>query len=123
MLRTLGTRKGLLELYHIPHDETMKYESGNGPGIPGFGHVGFTVPNVVAALERLKKVCPGVRVLKDVGVGKFETMGVPGLGVGEERAGTENDIVEEGYKKVFRQLAFVEDPDGYWIELVPEVVV
>ncbi|KAI5786848.1 Glyoxalase/Bleomycin resistance protein/Dihydroxybiphenyl dioxygenase [Pyronema domesticum] len=123
MLQTLGTRKGLLELYHIPHDETMRYESGNVPGVPGFGHVGFTVPNVAAALERLKKVCPEVKVLKDVGVDKFETMGVPGLGVGEERAGTENDIVEEGYKKVFRQLAFVEDPDGYWVELVPEVVV
>lgn len=117
MISTLGTRKGLLELYHVPHDVQASYATGNEPGALGFGHVGFTVPDVAAALERLRKVVPELEIIKPLGEAEFGGMGVPG------KDGREQDIVEEGYKAVFRQLAFVKDPDGYWVELVPEVVV
>ncbi|KAI5781536.1 Glyoxalase/Bleomycin resistance protein/Dihydroxybiphenyl dioxygenase [Geopyxis carbonaria] len=120
MIATLGQRKGLLELYHIPHDATPAYASGNEPGNYGFGHVGFTVPDVAVALERLLRVCPGTEVVKGLGGDGFGTMGVPvPEGMGEREAG---ERVEEGYKAVFRQLAFVRDPDGYVVELVPQKV-
>ncbi|KAL7270872.1 hypothetical protein RUND412_006410 [Rhizina undulata] len=114
MFTSLGTRKGLIELYHIPHDTQNTYENGNEKGRYGFGHVGFTVPDVAKCLERLKNVCPDLVVLKGLGEDAFGSMGVPGEGAEGE--------VEEGYKNVFRQLAFVKDPDGYWVELVPQVV-
>jgi lactoylglutathione lyase len=117
MLGTLGTRKGLLELYHVPHDTQNSYATGNEKGALGFGHVGFTVPDVGATIERLKKVCPDLEVLKGLGEDSFASMGVPYTGEGGE-----DSKVEDGYKAVFRQLAFVKDPDGYWVELVPEKV-
>ncbi|KAF2731058.1 Glyoxalase/Bleomycin resistance protein/Dihydroxybiphenyl dioxygenase [Polyplosphaeria fusca] len=113
----LGTSKGLLELYHIPSDAETDYASGNEYGRPGvgFGHLGFTVPDVGAALERVRGF--GFEVLKGLGEVEVSGMGVNG-GIVEGREGE----VAEGYKGVFAQLAFVKDPDGYWVELVPEVV-
>lgn len=105
-IATLGTSKGLLELYHVPADNEVEYVSGNeyGKGGVGFGHVGFTVPDVGEALERVKGF--GFEVLKPLGGDAVEGMGMPGAVVrGEEGP------VAEGYKHVFRQLAFVRDPD------------
>jgi lactoylglutathione lyase len=80
--------------------------------------VGFTVPDVAKALQRLKEVYPETEILKGLGEEAFRVMGVPRV----REDGREDSLVEEGYKAVFRQLAFVRDPDGYWVELVPEVV-
>lgn len=102
----LGTAQGLLELYYMPSkegDERPKYRNGNeqdGLGM-GFGHLGFTVPDVEGALERAREM--GIKILKPLGDDRAETMGVEGLGKGES--------VVEGYKFVFRQLVFVSDPD------------
>ncbi|KAJ4296813.1 hypothetical protein N0V90_006861 [Kalmusia sp. IMI 367209] len=114
---TLGTSQGLLELYHIPADKTLKYTSGNdyAEGGIGFGHLGFTVPDVGAAIERVRGF--GYEVVKPLNEAEESTMGVP-EGVVKGQDGT----VHEGYKHVFRQLAFVKDPDGYWVEIVPQVV-
>ncbi|KAI8939389.1 hypothetical protein NX059_003172 [Plenodomus lindquistii] len=115
-MSTLGTSKGLLELYHIPADNSTPYVSGNDynqPGI-GFGHIGFTVPDVGAALERAS--AHGYEVIKPVGEAEESQMGIPkGIDGGFGN-------VAEGYKGVFRQLGFVRDPDGYWVELVPQVI-
>lgn len=103
-ISTIGTSKGLLELYHIPSDSDTSYTSGNDYTNPtgiGFGHVGFTVPNVEDAIERVKGF--GYEVIKPLGEAKVEQMGVP------KKA--EEGEVDEGYKHVFRQLAFVRDPD------------
>ncbi|KAF1972304.1 Glyoxalase/Bleomycin resistance protein/Dihydroxybiphenyl dioxygenase [Bimuria novae-zelandiae CBS 107.79] len=114
-ITSLGSSQGLLELYHIPGDEGTEYVSGNeydrGAGV-GFGHVGFTVPDVAAALSRVQSF--GFQIIKPLGEAEVSTMGLPPR-VGEAE-------VNEGYKHVFRQLAFVRDPDGYWVELVPQVV-
>ena len=101
----LGTAQGLLELYYIPPkegEETKKLRNGNETDEHGmgFGHVGFTVPDVKVALERARNM--GIKVIKPLGDDREETMGVEGLGKGN---------VEEGYKFVYRQLAFVLDPD------------
>ncbi|KAF2122072.1 Glyoxalase/Bleomycin resistance protein/Dihydroxybiphenyl dioxygenase [Lophiotrema nucula] len=117
-IQTLGTSKGLLELYHIPADASTQYTFGNdytNPSGVGFGHIGFTVPDVAAALERVKSF--GYEVIKPLDSAEVKDMAVPGAVV----EGKEGEVVE-GYKNVFRQLAFVRDPDGYWVEIVPQVV-
>lgn len=116
-ISTLGTSKGLLELYHVPADSATPYVSGNDyahPGI-GFGHIGFTVPNVAETLERVKKF--GYEVIKPLEEAEVGQMGMP-----QEVVEGKFGPVAEGYKGVFAQLAFVRDPDGYWVELVPQVV-
>jgi len=107
-IQNLGTSKGLLELYHVPHGP-KSYRNGNENGGEGFGHIGFTVPDVEAALQRVKDF--GFEVIKPLGEAKTEQYGVGGV---------EDGVVDEGYNHVFRQLAFVKDPDGYWVELVPQ---
>ncbi|KAI4627415.1 uncharacterized protein J4E87_003978 [Alternaria ethzedia] len=117
-MSTLGTSKGLLELYYIPADAATSYTSGNDYSNPagiGFGHIGFTVPDVPEALERIKSF--GYEVIKPLDEAKEEQMGLPAEAV-EGKHGT----VQDGYKHVFKQLAFVKDPDGYWVEIVPQVV-
>ncbi|KAL1606450.1 hypothetical protein SLS60_003854 [Paraconiothyrium brasiliense] len=116
-IRTLGTSKGLLELYHIPADESLEYANGNeyGKAGVGFGHIGFTVPDVGATVERVKSF--GFEVLKPLGEAEERNMGLPDNVVKGEQG-----EVSKGYKHVFRQLAFVRDPDGYWVEIVPQVV-
>jgi lactoylglutathione lyase len=112
-MATLGTSKGLLELYHIPSDSTASYSSGNDYSLPGvgFGHLGFTVPDVAETLERIKSF--GYEAIKPLDDAKVEQMGLPDCVV-EGRFG----VVDEGYKHVFKQLAFVKDPDVSQIVLV-----
>jgi lactoylglutathione lyase len=105
-MATLGTSKGLLELYHIPSDSSALYSSGNDyskPGV-GFGHLGFTVPNVAETLARIRSF--GYEVIKPLDEANVEQMG---LSEGTVKGRFEE--VDEGYKHVFRQLAFVKDPD------------
>ena len=105
-MATLGTTKGLLELYHIPADSSTPYASGNdysGPGV-GFGHVGFTVPDVTAALDRVKSY--GYVIIKPLDEAKVEQMGLP-----QDVVEGKHGDVDEGYKHVFKQLVFVKDPD------------
>jgi lactoylglutathione lyase len=130
-MENMGTASGLLELYHIPgHLKT--YKNGNENGGEGFGHLGFTVPDVQAILKRVADF--GYKVIKPLGEAKTSQLGVPDFVKGED--------VAEGYKYVFRQLAFIVDPDvsemrilfcswfltvltfqqGYWVELVPQRV-
>lgn len=105
-IEKLGTSKGLLELYHIPADSSTAYVSGNdytAPGV-GFGHIGFTVPDVAETLDRVRSF--GYEVIKPLDEAREETMGMP-ASVVEGKYGA----VHEGYKHVFKQLAFVKDPD------------
>lgn len=130
-IENMGTASGLIELYHIP-GHLNKYKNGNENGGEGFGHVGFTVPDVEVALERAKEF--GYTVIKPLGDDKASRMGVPEF--------VKDEDVAEGYKFVFRQLAFIVDPDvselrmfirylaltvliyqqDYWVELVPQRV-
>lgn len=105
---------GLLELYHVHGSEKQAegyYQTGNAPPNLEFGHLGFTVPNVPEALERLKAA--GVEVVKDLGVSTRESIPISDWenerGVGVETKGTESEIHRE-YKKVFEKIAFVRDP-------------
>ncbi|KAJ6262906.1 Lactoylglutathione lyase [Drechslerella dactyloides] len=111
---------GLLELYHLHGSEKQPagyYTTGNDAPNLGFGQVGFTVPDVPAALSRLKAA--GVTVLKDLGVATRESIPLSkweedkGVGVGE---------IHPEYARILNQIAFVADPDGYLVELVPQTM-
>jgi lactoylglutathione lyase len=99
---------GLLELCHIHGSENEPdgyYTTGNQPPQLGFGHLGFTVPDVSATIERLKN--NGVEVFKDLGIANRESVPLSqweaqrGIGVGDLHA---------IYRAVQAQLAFVKDP-------------
>ncbi|KAJ5168458.1 uncharacterized protein N7482_004052 [Penicillium canariense] len=104
---------GLLELYHVHGTESVS--TGNSPPHLGFAHLGFTVPDVGAAVERLKAA--GVPVLKDLGVCERES--IP-LSSWEEEKGIGKGEIHENYAWFFEKFAMVVDPDGYSVELIPQ---
>lgn len=99
-MENMGTASGLLELYHIP-GHLNSYKNGNENGGEGFGHIGFTVPDVEAMLKRVSDF--GYKVIKPLGEAKTEQFGLPDFVKGVD--------IAEGYKHIFKQLAFVVDPD------------
>ena len=102
---------GLLELYHVHGSETQPenyYETGNRPPALGFGHLGFTVPDVPAALRRLRAA--GVPVVKELGKGTTTRRAIP-LSEEEEKSGVGLGELHEGYAAVFDNIAFVSDPE------------
>lgn len=105
-MQNIRQKQGLLELYHIPADASTPYVSGNdysAPGV-GFGHIGFTVPNVDEATKRVQEF--GFEVIKPLDQAREDQMALPD----EVVQGKWGEVVE-GYKHVFRQLTFVKDPD------------
>lgn len=117
LTRTLG----LLELFHIHGTERevenggVEMANGNVPPNLGFGHLGFTVPDVRGTVERLRDA--GVRVVKELGVSTRES--VP-LSEWEEKRGVGLGEIHPNYKGFFDQIAYVADPDGYIIEILPQ---
>jgi lactoylglutathione lyase len=89
LARFVFDRETTLELTHnwgTENDESFAgYHDGNSEP-RGFGHIGISVPDVVAACERL------------------ETLGVP--------------FKKKPQEGQIRDIAFICDPDGYWIELL-----
>ncbi|KAJ5467599.1 hypothetical protein N7475_005351 [Penicillium sp. IBT 31633x] len=109
---------GLLELYHMHGAENAgAVSTGNVPPHLGFAHLGFTVPDVPAAVQRLRD--GGVTILKDVGVCSRET--VP-LSKWEEERGVGRGEIHQHYAWFFEKFAMVADPDGYTVELIPQSI-
>lgn len=102
---------GLLELYHVHGTEKADAEGGfnmsTGNTAPhlGFGHLGFTVPDVAGTLERLRK--QGVPIIKELGSSPRES--VP-LSSWEEERGVGVGEIVPNYQKLFDQIAYVADP-------------
>ena len=82
------SQRAMLELTHnwgTENDDEFTYHNGNSEP-QGFGHIGFSVPDVYKASERFEKL--GVNFIKKPDDGKM------------------------------KGLAFIKDPDGYWIEIL-----
>ncbi len=89
-VRTTWTfrQRAMLELTHnwgTEKESDFSYHNGNDKP-QGFGHIGFSVPDVYKASERFESL--GVKFVKKPDDGKM------------------------------KGLAFIEDPDGYWIEIL-----
>ncbi|RFA30511.1 lactoylglutathione lyase [Alkalilimnicola ehrlichii] len=81
-------QQAMLELTHnwgTEKDPDFAYHNGNDQP-QGFGHIGFSVPDVYAACAR------------------FESLGV--------------EFVKRPDDGKMKGLAFIKDPDGYWIEIL-----
>lgn len=109
-LSQLAYTPGLIELYHVHGSENEPegyYSTGNQPPHLGLGHIGFSVPDVPSAVERLRN--HGVAVIKDLGsstrqdvpLSQWEAEKEIGLG-----------DLHPDYQHVFEQIAFVKDPVG-----------
>ncbi|KAL2209253.1 lactoylglutathione lyase [Sarocladium strictum] len=120
---TLCSTAGLLELCHYHGSEHLPGQyvnPGHRPPHVGFHHLGFTVPDVKATVQRLKAA--GVKVFKDVGV--EETDDFPVTKWDRHVKGLANDDdLDLKFLKLQAQFAFVEDPDGYLVEIVPQTLV
>ncbi len=82
------SQRAMLELTHnwgTEEDENFNYHDGNKDP-QGFGHIGFSVPDVYSASKRFERL--GVNFIKKPDDGKM------------------------------KGLAFILDPDGYWIEIL-----
>ncbi|KAJ9130117.1 Lactoylglutathione lyase [Coniochaeta hoffmannii] len=115
----MSRTQGLLELVHYHGSELLPashISSGTAPPHLGFNHLGFTVPDVGATVERLRR--DGVKVVKDVGEGPVE--GIPTTTWEREALGVATGDLDPTFGKILRQIAFFEDPNGYLIELVPQ---
>ncbi|PNP73560.1 hypothetical protein FNYG_13105 [Fusarium nygamai] len=123
-LTNLPHTLGLLELFHVHGSEKQGpkfYATGNTPPNLGFGHLGFTVPNVQQALVRL--IAHGVPVFKDVGpceepilISYWEKQ----RGVGVSVKGTESEL-HPNYAKLLEQIAFVQDPVSLNLPTSPQI--
>lgn len=106
---TLCNTTGLLELCHYHGSEHLPGDyvnPGHRPPHVGFHHLGFTVPDVKATVQRLKKA--GVKIFKDVGVEEEEDY--PVTRWDREVKGLAKDEIDPKFMKLQAQFAFVEDP-------------
>ena len=105
--KDLGSKAGLLELVHVHEEHKAIYDASPSPvGTPkgriGFGHLGFTVPDVEELLEHARQ--DGYTVLK-----------VP-EDTSERKLDLPDYVLEGSFHKNFlaayAQIGFLRDPDG-----------
>lgn len=107
ILKTSGLRSGLLELIHV-HEKAE--ENGGAASakdscsgvLTGFGHLGFTVPDVNELLK------------KGEGAG-YEVLKWPGdvsLGALELSDASSQHLLHDHFRGLYSQVGFLRDPDG-----------
>lgn len=106
---SLSRTLGLLELchYHGSERQPESYIStGTEPPHLGFNHLGFTVPDVQAAVGHLRQ--NGVVVVKDIDEGPVE--GIPITKWEKDEKGIATAELSAGFLNILRRIAFVRDP-------------
>ncbi|KAJ3047969.1 hypothetical protein HK097_011000 [Rhizophlyctis rosea] len=110
MLKGRLRRTGLLELKQVlgKENDSWRGHRGKHPYDTGFCHLGFTVDNAPSCMALIKK--GGYKIIKDVGEKPSKAM----FGFASE-----TPELNEWFQEAVTPLGFVEDPDGYWVEVVP----
>ncbi|KIY01496.1 uncharacterized protein Z520_03048 [Fonsecaea multimorphosa CBS 102226] len=108
--RSFLAREGVLELIWSEHSSKHITNANEHPGF-GLIKLCFTVPDISACMKRMED--KGVKVLKQPGSPQ-------GLEVAARATGAEMPEKgrNQGLWKAVTGVGFVEDPDGYLIELV-----
>jgi lactoylglutathione lyase len=107
ILKTSGLRSGLLELIHV-HEKAEKISGVKSAERPrsnmltGFGHLGFTVPDVKELLRKGESA--GYEVLK--------WPGDTSLGALELSDASCQYLIHDRFRELYTQVGFLKDPDG-----------
>ncbi|PWN88832.1 Glyoxalase/Bleomycin resistance protein/Dihydroxybiphenyl dioxygenase [Acaromyces ingoldii] len=106
-LKGMQGSAGLLELLWM-HDAQPDAGAVTPPPRVGFFHIGITVDSVSDIARKAREF--GSTIIKEPGPVQDETkLGLP--------AGTPS--VDASCHKILSKVAYIADPDGNWIELVP----
>ncbi|KAI1840836.1 hypothetical protein JX266_012984 [Neoarthrinium moseri] len=108
-MAVMSNTLGLLELVHYHGSEAQKESiivPGSRPPHLGFNHLGFSVPDVGAAVGRLRT--SGVKVVKDVNEGPNDV--IPFTKWEHNDMGLANGALDPKFQTILSQIAFVEDP-------------
>jgi lactoylglutathione lyase len=109
ILKTSGLRSGLLELVHVHETAernggvTSAEKSCSEMVRTGFGHLGFSVPDVNALLRKGESA--GYEVLKwpgDISLGALELLDA-----------SCQHMLHDRFRGLYTQVGFLRDPDGY----------
>jgi lactoylglutathione lyase len=102
MVKSLGSRMGLLELMHVLDEDGNKTVLNNEQGVVGFGHLGFSVLDVEATLHKADG--SGWKVLKWPSNVSVRTLAMP--------AYVEEGAFHEKFVAMYSQIGMLQDPDG-----------
>jgi lactoylglutathione lyase len=102
MVKSLGSRMGLLELMHVLDEDGNKTVLNNEQGVVGFGHLGFNVLDVEATLHKADG--SGWKVLKWPSNVSVRTLAMP--------AYVEEGAFHEKFVAMYSQIGMLQDPDG-----------
>ncbi|OQV04659.1 Glyoxalase-like domain-containing protein [Cladophialophora immunda] len=108
--RSFLAREGVLELIWSEHSQKHITNANDHPGF-GLIKLCFTVPDVSACMKRMED--NGVKVLKQPGSAQGLEVAARAVGAEAPEKGR-----NQGLWKAVTGAGFVEDPDGYLIELV-----
>ncbi|KAH8804503.1 Glyoxalase/Bleomycin resistance protein/Dihydroxybiphenyl dioxygenase [Xylogone sp. PMI_703] len=120
----MGTRSGLLELIWL-HEDVSNSDIGHG-GLgknsagTGFAHLGIRVPDVRQTLKYAEDL--GFKILKKMDDVEVRSMPLPSWASQGDKEGKLVRKWEGGFEKILAQIAFIEDPDGNCIEILPREI-
>lgn len=118
VFKGMQSRQGLIELIHV-HDNTAPVNASTAePPRVGFFHLGVTVDSVQAILDRTSAFYQR-RAATKAQSGIIKPLGSPQSNAQMGASESESPF-HPGADFIFSQVAFIEDPDGNWIELVPK---
>jgi len=110
-MKNMFQRRGMIELLHrhgTENDESFSYKAAADEIDLGFGHLGYCVRNLPKVAEHLK--AKGVEIIKPQGVATAQDIGFP----------ADMPAPLQPWIDLFKNMIMIRDPDGYYIELVPE---
>lgn len=112
VFKSMQSRSGLIELLYLHGTKPSTPPSDPSPPSLGYFHIGLTVRSVESILAKATAFSdPEVKIIKPLGrPSSMPVMGLP----------ADTPAFHESTNFIFERVAFITDPDGNWIELVPK---